>query len=176
MFPLRETARILILSLAIAALPLSGCSRTLSIPVSASQMDRELTDCHAIQAELRELEPLVRDPFEHNQDPLNFLAIVAAGAAAAGGIFWAFAKNEDPFFPPDSSAGQQERGEIGDDKQFWKGMTYSSLAALAAFLGLNWALSDASERSKNEQIALQKRMSALQQMRAENDCVDYGAQ
>lgn len=165
----RDIARTVILSLALAALPLSGCARTLSVPVSASQPDRELTDCHAIQTELRGLEPLVRDPFEHNEKPLLALAVIAGVAAVAGGIGWAGAKHQDPI-------NQQGRREVEDDVQFGKGWTYSSLAVLAASLGLNSVLSGVSERDKAEQAAMQKRLAALRRMRLENDCVNYGAQ
>ena len=165
----RAVARTAILSLALAALPLSGCARTLSVPVSASQPDRELTDCHAIQTELRGLEPLVRDPFEHNEKPLFVLAAIAGVAAVAGGIGWADAKHQDPI-------DQRNRREIEDDVQFGKGLTYSSLAALAASLGLNSVLSGASERDKANQAAMQKRLAALRRMRLENDCVNYGAE
>ena len=165
----RDIARTVILSLALAALPLSGCARTLSVPVSASQPDRELTDCHAIQTELRGLEPLVRDPFEHNREPLFLLAIFAGILAVAGGAVWADAKHQDPI-------DQQDKREVEDDEQFWKGLTYSSLAVLAASLGLNSVLSGVSERDKAKQAAMQKRLDALRRMRLENDCVNYGAQ
>ena len=173
---LREIPATLLLALALAVLPLSGCAKTLPVPVSASHPNSELTDCHAIQSELRELKPLIRDPFTHDGTPLGVMAVIAAIVAVVGGIAWADAKTTDPFFSADSSFGQEERAEIEDDVQFYKGMTYSSLAAFAAFLGLNWALADASERSKKEQLALRKRKDALQRMRAENDCVDYDAQ
>ena len=176
MFRFRYIARTVILSMALAALPLSGCARTLSVPVSASQPDRELTDCHAIQTELRGLEPLVRDPFEHNEKPLFVLAVIVGIAAVVGGFGWADAKIKDPSFPSDTSAGQRERSDIEDDEQFWKGLTYSSLAVLAASLGLNSVLSGVSERDKAKQAAMQKRLAALRRMRLENDCVNYGAQ
>ena len=172
----RKITRTLVLSLALAVLPLSGCARTLSVPVTASLPDRELTDCHAIQLELRELEPRVRDPFEYNEGPLVVLAVIAALFAAGAGIGWTHAKTTDPFFPPDSSHGDQERRELEDDEQFYKGMTYASLAAFVAFLGLNSALTSASEHDQAKQAAMRKRLVDLRRMRLENDCVDYGAQ
>ena len=166
---IRAAARTLILSLALAALPLSGCARTLSIPASASQPDRELTNCHAIQTELRELEPLIRNPFEHNGTPLGVLAIAAAVVAVASGLAWATSKNTFP-------SSERERKIDEDSEQTAKGAAYASLALLVASLGLNLALFGVSERDKAEQSAMRKRLYALRRMRSENDCVDYGAQ
>ena len=173
-----KIARTLLLSLALTVLPLSGCTKTLSIPVSASYPpNSELTDCFVIQTELRELEPLVRSPFDHNETPLNVLAFIAAISAIAGGVLWADAKTTDPdVFTPGSSHADKERMELEDDEQFWKGTTYASLAVFAASLGLNLALDGISEQDKAEQATMRKRISALRRMRAKNDCVNYDAQ
>ena len=171
----RDIFRTLTLALALVVLPLSGCAKTVSATDPAIRLDRESADCFDIRSELRELESRDLDPFQYDGTALGVVAFIAGLTAIVGGLAWAEAKSEEPFFTSGSFA-EKERKRMEDDEQSAKAWTYSSLAVLAASLGLHVVLSEISERSTMDAADARRRIRDLRRMWRENDCIDYDAQ